>query len=422
MRIPDFGFGRSENELTPAQLGLGAFGLLAPVLTFFLAISSLPDGIKFFVLVFLAVGYSVICYWAFKKSRSANQVVQATDFQDVADAYDIDAISEASEFFGSSLKPADMFRLISSRIAQIVPISGSALFAESGTGDELEIFQANGPNSDALIGTSVSMENGLAGMAWISREVELDAELALESKAMPPDALAGVKSAAAIPLVHDGHVFAVLLLYSSGRLDTVPDCHSTLEAIGSRLAPLLISSMSFERSASNALTDKVTSLPNERAFFMVLENQLAESIRHRDERPLTVLTIDIKNFTDVNQSFGFAAGDRMLVFTAENLMSQLRKMDFLARSTNDEFLIVLPTASEKFGAEIIQRIRAHFAAETFSISESDDVKVWLNFGWATFWQDGETAEHLLRSARVRKQQSKAEEPSKVLWFPKEYVN
>ena len=180
--------------------------------------------------------------------------------------------------------------------------------------------------------------------------------------------------------------------------------------------------MSFERSASNALTDKVTSLPNERAFYMVLENQLAECIRHRDERPLSVLTIDIKNFADINQNFGFATGDRMLTFTAEKLTSQLRKMDFLARSSNDEFLLVLPTASEKFATEIMQRIRENFAEEPFGITEEEDMKVWLNFGWATFWQDGDTAEQLLRNARVRKQQSKAEEPSRVLWFPKEYVN
>jgi len=198
--------------------------------------------------------------------------------------------------------------------------------------------------------------------------------------------------------------------------------HAVLEAIGRRLSPLFLSSLSFERSLSNALTDTLTSLPNERAFYVVFENQLAESQRHRDDRPLTILSIDIKNFADANQTYGFAAGDRLLAFTAERLASQLRKMDFLCRAANDEFLIILPTASEKFASEIVQRIRDRFASEPFRISETDDIKVWLNFGLATFWQDGETADQLLQSARIRKQQAKAEEPSKVLWFPKEYVN
>ena len=155
---------------------------------------------------------------------------------------------------------------------------------------------------------------------------------------------------------------------------------------------------------------------------MVLENQLAESQRYRTERPLTVLTIDIKNFAEANKSLGFNTGDRMLAFAAENLASQLRKMDFLCRSSSDEFLVILPTATPKFAEEIIQRIRERFATEIFSVSDTNEIKVWLNFGFATFWQDGETAEQLLQNARIRKQQAKAEEPTKVLWFPKEYVN
>ena len=421
MRIPNLGFRRSDNALAPGQLVLGAFGLLAPVLTFFLAVSNLPDWVKIFVLVVLAMGYLVVCLWSFQRARAIT-VADGTSNGLPTLEENLDSISGAAEFFGSSLKPADLFRLVSSRVGQIVPLKSSALFVESSVGHALEVTQATGQHADELLGMSVGMESGLAVMAWISQEVEVDADLTLESQAMPDDMLAGIESAAAIPLVHDNRVFAVLVLYSDQKFDTIPDFHSTLEAVGSRLAPLLLSSMSFERSASNALTDKVTSLPNERAFFMVLENQLAESLRHRHDRPLSVLTIDIKNFADVNQSFGFAAGDRMLVFTAENLTSQLRKMDFLARSTNDEFLLVLPTASEKFAKEIIDRIRERFAAEPFGISETEDTKVWLNFGWATFWRDGETADQLLRNARVRKQQAKAEEPTKVLWFPKEYVN
>ncbi|MEO8572545.1 MAG: GGDEF domain-containing protein, partial [Pyrinomonadaceae bacterium] len=211
-------------------------------------------------------------------------------------------------------------------------------------------------------------------------------------------------------------------LYKDEPLVVISELDSMLEAIGARVAPLFLTSLSFERSISNALTDSLTNLPNERAFFMVLENQLAESQRFRSERPLTVVSIDIKNFGDVNQNFGFAAGDRMLAFVSENLAGLLRKMDFLSRSTNDEFLILLPTASEKFAGEILQRIKDHFSAKAFAVSETDEVKVWLNVGQATFWQDGETSEQLLQHARVRKQQSKAEEPSKVLWFPKEYVN
>ncbi len=404
-----------------AQIALGLFGLVAPVLTFLLAVSGLAESVKIFVLVVLAVGYSLVCFWAL--SRSATSSAEAADKTPASHLEEsLDAIGEANEFFGSTLKPADLFRLVSSRVAQVFPFANSALFVASESENAIQVAQADGPNMDALLQVELPVERGLAGMAWVSREVEMDIDLKLERTAMPVAALAGSRSAVAIPLAHEGQAFGVLMLYTDKLIEVDRDLQATLEAIGERVAPLFLSSISQERSISNALTDSITRLPNARAFYLVLENQLAESHRFRNERPLTVLSVDIKNFAEANQSFGYATGDRILAFTAENLASQLRKMDFLSRSTNDEFLIVLPTASEKFAAEIIQRIRQKFSEVPFAVSDAEEMKVWLHFGWATFWQDGETAEQLLQNARVRKQQAKAEEPSKVLWFPKEYVN
>jgi diguanylate cyclase (GGDEF)-like protein len=413
-----------ERHSSFAMVVLGIFGLLAPILTFVLAVSDLPDGLKFFVLVVLALGYSAVCVWSFQRLRV--QTVTMADAGTTSDVNDLDAslksMTEASEFLGASLKPTDLFRLVSTRVAQFFPFTVSALFVASDTPERLLIAQAHGPDADTLERLELPIDGGLAGMAWLSCEVEADENLSLERRWIPEETSARLKSAFAIPLLNDGHPFGVLVLYCDRSVTFDTATRTTLEAIGRRLAPLFLSSLSFERSLSNALTDTLTNLPNERAFYMVLENQLAESHRVRHERPLTVLSIDIKNFAEANQSYGFAAGDRMLAFTAELLASQLRKMDFLSRASNDEFLIILPTASEKFAAEITQRIRDRFSAEPFAITESDDTKVWLNVGWATFWQDGETAEQLLQNARIRKQQAKAEEPGKVLWFPKEYVN
>lgn len=413
----------SGRRLASIMIALGLFGLFAPLLTFFLAVSSLGDPIKFSVLTLLAIGYAFICYWSFRRARL--EAGADTGLSNVGDL-DLDerlkAMGEASEFFGASLKPNDLFRLVSSRVGEFFPFTLSTLYISSETPDHLEIVHAHGPNADAFEGIQVPVDQGIAGMSWLSGEVELDPDLVLERRSMPPAAIAGLVSAFAIPLVHEGKTFGVLTLYTNRKISAEIDAQSTLQAIARRIAPLFLSSLSFERSLSNALTDSLTGLPNERAFYMVLENQLAESHRHRNDRPLSVLSVDVKNFADANQSFGFAVGDRLLEFTAKGLASQLRKMDFLSRASNDEFLIILPTASEKFAAEIIQRIRDRFAIEPLSISETEDLKVWLNFGWATFWQDGDTAEQLLQNARIRKQQAKAEEPTKVLWFPKEYVN
>ena len=415
---------RSGRRSGVAIVALSLFGLFAPIVTFFLAVSALPSSAKILILVVLALAYSAVCYWSFRRLTGKahdDLVVNNTAPMSELDA-SLRSMSEASEFFGASLKPTDLFRLVSNRLAPFFPFAVSTLLVASETSDTLRIAQAHGPGSSVFEGVELPLDRGVAGMAWVSAEVEMDRDLSLERRWMPPEAVIGLKSAFAVPLVHEKQTFGVLVLYTDRVVADEAETRTTLEAIGRRIAPLFLSSLSFERSLSNALTDTLTNLPNERAFYMVLENQLAESHRMRHERPLTVLTIDIKNFAEINQSYGFAAGDRMLAFAADLLASHLRKMDFLSRASNDEFLIILPTASEKTAAEIIQRIRDRFAVETFSVSEAEDIKVWLNFGWASFWQDGETTEQLLQNARVRKQQAKAEEPTKILWFPKEYVN
>ncbi|MGD9563713.1 MAG: diguanylate cyclase [Pyrinomonadaceae bacterium] len=332
------------------------------------------------------------------------------------------ALDEANEVFGTTLNAADMFRLVSSRIGEIFPLAGAALVVPDEAGETLRFVHFDGENAEMIRGLEIAAADGLAGRAFASRQIEIDNRLTLDKTSIGIDRLKPFTSAAAIPLLQDGEPFGIFELFAETRIGNDDDTMKLLDAIGDHVTPIFRNSLAFERSLSSALTDALTGLPNERAFYMVLENQLAESHRHRDERPLTVLSIDIRDFGAVNSMLGHAVGDRMLEFVAAILGQHLRKMDFLARTINDEFSIILPTASEKMALDVIERISASFSAEEFEISDGEGVSVVLNIGWATFWKDGETSDQLLRAAQQRKRQAKSEKPSGVLWFPKEYVN
>jgi GGDEF domain-containing protein len=97
-------------------------------------------------------------------------------------------------------------------------------------------------------------------------------------------------------------------------------------------------------------------------------------------------------------------------------------MDFFSRASHDEFLTILPTATEEVSLDIMARIRTAFFGNKLQITEADSVQIDVNFGWASFWRDGETPEQLLNVARLRKLQSKSPDPQKVLWFPNESLN
>jgi len=77
---------------------------------------------------------------------------------------------------------------------------------------------------------------------------------------------------------------------------------------------------------------------------------------------------------------------------------------------------------EEITKEMIGRGELAFVSNPFAVSHKEKINFALNPGAGTFWKDGETISHLIQHAHLRKQQSKSIQKSKILWFPKEYVN
>ncbi len=423
---------RSRDFFGGGYFILAAASLLSIVATFFVAASDLNFAAKTIVFAAVVLSYpllfAAVYLWQKNKVSSRNKLNEAARNQSAETIFDekienrLRALEEASEFFGASLKPADMFRLCASRINEIVPFAACALFSANENGTRLRVVAAAGENSEQLKNLEIESHKGLAGKTFCSRRPQRDEKLLLEKSAIVPAALANFTSAVGAPLARGAEVFGALVLYGNAEKTFDEKSLRLAEAVAERVAPLFLSSLAFEQNVANALTDALTNLPNERAFYLVLENKIAESQRFRQERPLSILTVDIKNFTALNETFGHALGDRVLAFAAEIIKAQLRQMDFLARAGSDEFLAVLPTADKGKAAEIVGRIERAFAAKAFEISHGEKKYLQLNFGAATFFSDGETAGQILQAAHLRKQQAKTPGKGSVLWFPKEYVN
>jgi diguanylate cyclase (GGDEF)-like protein len=86
--------------------------------------------------------------------------------------------------------------------------------------------------------------------------------------------------------------------------------------------------------------------------------------------------IDLDHFKDVNDRHGHAAGDAVLVSFAGTLMNQVRAQDTCCRIGGEEFALVLTEAGLDGAAELVERIRAGWAAEaphgvTFSAGISE---------------------------------------------------
>ena len=413
---------RSTNRRRALAVSVSLAALTSGFLTLNLELNLLLKSSIFISIVFGYLWCLSIYFFRKKQTIKIEPEVPAAVLNQEVEAK-LFALEEARQFFGASLKYADMFRLVANRLNEIVPFATCVLFIVGESRKTLQSKFAVGENTSEFADLKVRIGSGLAGKALRSGAAQIDEQLSEDRKIIFAKALKGLQTGIAAPLFQNAEVFGVLVLYGGAENRFDEKSLKLLEAAAERVAPLFLSSQTFENNLSNALTDALTALPNERAFYLVLENQIAEAQRFRGERPLTILTMDVVNFDEVNQKYGHATGDRALGFAAETIKAQLRQMDLLARSTGDEFLAVLPTASETVAQEIVERVRKRFVLNPFKISPTETVHLHLNFGASSFGRDGETAATLVKHALLKKRQAKNDDgANKILFFPKEFVN
>ncbi len=114
------------------------------------------------------------------------------------------------------------------------------------------------------------------------------------------------------------------------------------------------------RLAELATSDPLTGLRNRRFF----DEQLAQlrSIAERGQRPLAVALLDVDHFKSVNDTFGHAVGDVVLVDVAATLQRHARASDVVARVGGEEFALLLPDTDREVARVALERMRAALAS------------------------------------------------------------
>lgn len=157
-----------------------------------------------------------------------------------------------------------------------------------------------------------------------------------------------------------------------------------------------------ERLAHQAFHDPLTGLPNRRLFRERVDQALA--------RPFTpkghgfVLFIDLDNFKTVNDSFGHASGDEVIVAAGDRIKACARAGDMAARLGGDEFALLLTGVTEDQAIALAARILDSVHETPFEFN-GRTVVVGASIGIAEAGP-GETTETLLRNADLAMYQAK----------------
>ena len=162
-----------------------------------------------------------------------------------------------------------------------------------------------------------------------------------------------------------------------------------------------------------AYYDSLTNLPNRLLFMDRLHHEI--EISKRNKTSMAVFFLDLDEFKKINDTFGHAAGDELLVGVAKRLQKALRKSDTIgrpgeiisftdplakehfARLGGDEFTLIIPSlADKKFSTTVAEKI-VHLFKEPFLIA-GREMFISTSIGVALYPDSGEDVETLLKNA------------------------
>jgi diguanylate cyclase (GGDEF)-like protein len=127
------------------------------------------------------------------------------------------------------------------------------------------------------------------------------------------------------------------------------------------LAGLAVSGdLTREQLLTQANTDTLTGLANQRAFHRELAEEMSRARRHR--RPLALILLDVDQFQSVNATEGQAGGDLALKEIATRIRGALRLEAHVARLGGDEIAILLPECDSHGAYVTAERVRTAIAA------------------------------------------------------------
>jgi diguanylate cyclase (GGDEF)-like protein len=146
-----------------------------------------------------------------------------------------------------------------------------------------------------------------------------------------------------------------------------------------------------EKTEHLALHDALTGVPNRRLF----EDRLQKALEHaeRDDTGVAVLMVDLDGFKEVNDLYGHAMGDAVLVAFAERLQALVRKSDTVARTGGDEFTLIIADVRESWDrAQWVRKMRKKLDAPL----EIDGMRmpVRASIGAALYPEDASTVKDL----------------------------
>jgi diguanylate cyclase (GGDEF)-like protein len=278
-----------------------------------------------------------------------------------ADASALEALVDAAAGILAADSLSDTLGRIAHHLSELLDYDELSVYEVDRATEMLVPVFALGAYAEQVMADTFPVTDGVTGWVVSNRctrnvpRADLDPIVAVvEGTDMEPESLVSV------PLLVEDRVVAVLNVYRIGSDKTFSDAEvAQVERFATMAALAFDSARQRDTLREQARTDGLTGLLNHRACHERLGEEVVRAAAL--ERPLSVVVLDIDHFKTVNDAYGHAEGDKVLVAAAAKLRAAVREDDLVARLGGEEFALILPGVDGEQAAVAAERARASIA-------------------------------------------------------------
>jgi len=300
----------------------------------------------------------------------------------------IDVLLDMSRVVQTVADPVEALRQILGRIREGIPFENATLFIADRITQKLEPVATIGETID-LIG-HVRFDRGRGFSSWVAqqRKPVLLNDLHREGGTEAPS----VRSFLSVPIILQGESMGVINLSHSRPEAFDEESQKLLSLMGHQIAGV-VNRVILRREMERLQThDDLTKLYNRRHFDRSLDAEIEKAKRYGHK--VSILVLDVDNFKALSDRHGQPVGNEVLSDLGKLLKKFARGTDCVARSSGEEFMILLPHTDAPEARCAADRLRQVVEAHSFPRRKRLTVSV----GIATFPADaGDSTSLLLRA-------------------------